>query len=417
MEALIISTSDIEGGCGRAAYRLHQGLRQRGMSSRMLVREKLSDDRAVTAEKTLRTRLGATVESLPLKQYPQRDHTLFSSQWFPDQLAHKVAQLNPDLINLHWACSGFLQIETLPKLKQPVVWTLHDMWAFTGGCHYTQECDRYQQSCGNCPQLHSQKSSDLSHQIWQRKAKAWSQNGLLTRLTIVTPSQWLAHCVRSSSLFRQVRVEVIPNGLDTELYRPLDQRAAREILRLPQNKKLILFGALGATSDERKGFQLLQPALQSLRQSSSASDIELVIFGASRPEKPPELGFPIHYLGRLNDDLSLVLVYSAADVFVAPSRQDNLPNTVVEAIACGTPCAAFKVGGMPDILQHEYNGFLAQPFDTADLARGIDWILGGDRHQQLRHQARQTALTGFTLPLQAQRYSALFQDVLSLQSH
>ena len=411
MKVLHLSNSDINGGAARAAYRLHQGLQGIGVTSQMLVQNKSSSDKAVIAPKTRLSqsiaRMRVSVDVLPLKLYSQR-HGSFSTQWLPDTVIPKVEQLNPDIINLHWIREAFVQIETVSKFQQPVVWTLHDMWAFTGGCHYSWDCDRYTASCGACPQLGSDKNWDLSRWVWQRKAKAWKNSNL----TIVTLSSWLAKCAKSSSLFQNSRIELIPNGLDTEKYRPINQKVAREILRLPEDKQLILFGSLQATSDKRKGFHLLQTALQNLSQSGWQDKLELVIFGASQPENPPEFGFKAHYLGTFSDDLSLALLYSAADVFVLPSVEDNLPNTVMEAIACGTPCVAFKIGGMSDMIEHQKNGYLAQPYQIEDLAQGIAWVLENeDRYQKLSHRAREKAEQEFTQDLQAQRYLSLFSEL------
>ena len=416
MKILLLNTSDIKGGAARAAYRLHQGLQSINAHSQMLVQTKQSDDRTVIGSPATSgigkviagSRL--TLGQLPLKFYPNRDRTPYYLQWLPDNIASKVAQLEPDVINLHWIYGSYLQIETFPKLNKPLVWTLHDMWAFTGGCSYSGDCDRYTKSCGACPQLGSSKNWDLSRWVWQRKAKAWRN----LNLTIVTPSLWLRQCAISSSLFKDLRVELIPNGLDTEKYRPINRKVARELLRLPQDKQLVLFGSLKATSDKRKGFHLLQPALQELSQSGWQDRLEVVIFGASRPDNPPEFGFQAHYLGTFSDDLSLALVYSAADVFVLPSIQDNLPNTVMEAIACRTPCVAFDIGGMPDMIEHQKNGYLAQPYKIEDLAQGIAWVLENrERHQKLSHCAREKAEQEFTLEIQARRYLSLFTEVVS----
>ncbi|MGL4503764.1 MAG: glycosyltransferase family 4 protein, partial [Planktothrix sp.] len=381
--------------------------------SQMLVQTKSSDDRTVIEQQAKLTRkiaqFAPNLTTLPLPIYRQREAVIFSPQWFPDGLTSQVAQLNPDIINLHWVEWGFLQIETLPKFGKPLVWTLHDMWAFTGGCHYSQECDRYQGFCGACPQLHSSSNKDLSGWVWQRKAKAWKN----LNLTIVTPSSWLADCARSSSLFQERRVEVIPNGLDTEKYKPIERRLARNLLKLPQEKHLLLFGAVSATSDPRKGFHLLQSALELLSQSGWQDQIELVVFGSSEPSNPPDLGFKIHYLGRFYDDISLALVYAAADVFIAPSIQDNLPNTIMEALACGTPCVGFNIGGIPEMIEHEQNGYLAQPYKIEDLARGIGWsIENQERHQKLSSRAREKAEQEFTQQIQASRYLSLFAEVL-----
>lgn len=411
MKVLLLATSDHEGGAARAAYRLHQGL-QVGAASQMLVQTKQVDHEVVLASKSKLAKLLSHsrpyFDKLPLQFYSDRSSTPYSLQWLPDTVSTKVAQLDPDIINLHWICSGYLQIETIAKLGKPIVWTLHDMWAFTGGCHYNQECDRYTSSCGACPQLHSSKKWDLSHWVWQRKARAWKN----LNLTVVTPSVWLAKCAQSSSLFGNLQVEVIPYGLDTERYKPINRQVARELLNLPQDKQLVLFGAMNATGDRRKGFHLLQPALQDLSQSGW--QLELVIFGSSQPNNLPDLGFKSHYLGKLSDEISLALVYAAADVFVAPSTQDNLPNTVMEALACGTPCVTFNVGGMPDMVEHQQNGYLAQPFKVEDLAQGIAWVLEhAERHQKLCDRAREKAEQEFSQKLQAWRYLKLFNEILA----
>lgn len=419
MKVLHLGDSD-SGGAGRAAYRLHQGMKRIGIDSQMLVQFRTNDDRTVWgAEKTLdkvisKLKLTEYLDVLPLKFYRQREAGEFSTEWLPDAIAPKVAQHNPDIINLHWVCKGFLQIETLAKFNKPLIWTLHDMWAFTGGCHYAQDCQRYNDSCGACPQLNSSQEGDLSHWVWQRKAKAWKN----LNLTIVTPSTWLALCASSSSLFQDVPVEVIPNGLDTQKYKPVERQIARSLLNLPQDKKLVLFGAMYPTSDPRKGFHLLMPALQKLNKSGWQEQIELVVFGASESKERPELNFKSHYLGRLNDDISLALVYAAADVFVAPSVEDNLPNTVMEAIACGTPCVAFNIGGMPDMIEHQQNGYLAQPLDSEDLAQGIAWVVeNSERHHKLGDRARKKAEQEFNCERQARHYLSLFNELLSNQTN
>ncbi len=414
MNVLLLSTSDVKGGAARAAYRLHQGFKNIDHHSQMLVQTKHIDDRQVIGFSD-KSGIGRAITGsrlslgqLPLRFY--RDHNSFYSlQWLPDNIASKVAQLNPDVINLHWICNSYLQIETLAKLNKPLVWTLHDMWPFTGGCHYSGGCDRYMASCGSCPLLGSSKNWDLSRWVWQRKAKAWKN----LNLTIVSPSYWLAKCASSSYLFQDLPIKVIPNSIDTKKYRPINQRVARELLRLPQDKQLVLFGSLRATSDTRKGFQFLQPVLQKLSQSGWQDKLELVIFGASRSDGLPDFGLPSHYVGNLNDDLSLATVYSAADVFVLPSVQDNLPNTIMEAIACGTPCVAFNIGGIPDLIEHQKNGYLAQPFKTEDLAQGIAWVLEKEeRHQKLSHRAREKAEQEFALQIQTGRYLSLFKEIM-----
>ncbi|MBW4593920.1 MAG: glycosyltransferase family 4 protein [Brasilonema angustatum HA4187-MV1] len=416
MKVLQMSTYD-NGGAGRAVYRLHQGLHSIGINSQLLVQAKNSDDKTVIAQHTKLekgiAKLRPSLSRLLLNFYPQRELTDYYLSWLPDRVRPQVKQLNPDIVNLHWICNGYLEVETIAKLNKPIVWTLHDMWAFTGGCHYSQNCDRYINSCGACPQLNSQKEKDLSRWQWQRKAKAWQE----ADITLVSPSSWLAKCAQASSIFRNTRVEVIPNGLDTKKYKPVNKHIARELLNLPQDKQLIVFGAVNATQHKRKGFSLLQAALQDLSKSVWQDKLELVIFGSSQSENQIDLGFRTHYTGKLGDDVSLSLVYSAADVFIAPSIEDNLPNTVMEAIACGTPCIAFHIGGMPDMIEHQKNGYLAQPYKIEDLGYGIAWVLENtERYQKLCHHAREKAEQEFTIQIQAQRYLSLYTEILSRAS-
>ena len=413
MKVVLLNSSDTEGGAARAAYRLHQGLRGIGVSSEMLVKNQNSGDLSViSTQKGMAKSFDKIISVLsnsPLRLYPERNPGIFSPQWLPDSLAAKVAKIQPDIINLHWVCGGYMQVESVAKFHKPLVWTLHDMWAFTGGCHYSEECDRYIRSCGSCPQLHSGKDSDLSRWVWWRKAKAWKN----LNLTLVTPSAWLAECAKSSSLCKDYRVEVIPNGINAQRYKPINREWAREILNLPQDKQIVLFGGAGGTGDRWKGFNLLVPALQSLSKSGWNDRIELLVFGSSQPSNPIELGFKAHYLGKFADDISLAIVYAAADVFVAPSVYDNLPNTVMEAAACGIPSVGFKIGGMPDLIDHCSNGYLAKPYETEDLARGIAWVLeDSERHQKLCHNAREKVEAKFTLEVQAREYQKLYEEVL-----
>lgn len=410
MKSLILSYS-LEGGAGGAAYRLHQGLRRIGVTSQVLVVKKEGDDHTVIplVETTINrgfSVLREKLNNLPLRLYPN-NAGYFSTQWPRDSVPAKVAQLNPDIINLHWILNGFVQIESLRKFDQPLVFTLHDMWAFTGGCVHSLDCDRYTNECGSCPQLGSTKSRDLSRWVWGRKARAWKN----LDLTVVTPSNWLAESARSSSLFKDKRVEVVPNGLDVETYRPVDRRLARQLLGLPLDKKIILFGAWSLS--HWKGFHLLQGALQSLSMSGWHDKLELVLFGFSEPEEPIDLGIKAHYLGRLYDDISLALVYSAADVKVVPSLVESFGLTACESLACGTPVVAFNVSGLRDIIDHKQNGYLATPFEIEDLAQGIVWILeDDDRRNRLSKRAREKVEKEFTLELQAQRYLNLYSEAL-----
>ncbi len=414
LNILQLSTHDIRGGAARAAFRLHKGLQAIQVNSTMLVQRRHGDDPTVVQDKSiagrLASRLAPHVEKLPLRLYPNRQRTPWGLNWTPSPTAACVNQWQPDLLHLHWIADGFISLRSLDKVKAPLVWTLHDSWAFTGGCHLPYECVHYRQECGACPQLRSTKQQDLSHWHWHYKER--SLRGL--PLTIVTPSQWLATCAQQSKLLHDVRIEVIPNGLDLTLFNPQPKALARATLGLPQDKQLILFGALNSTSDPNKGFHLLAPALKRVAASNIQDAVELVIFGAAAPTDPPDLGLPAHYLGSLQDEAQIALLYAAADLFVAPSVQENLSNMVMEALACGTPCVTFRIGGMPDMIDHMVHGYLAEAYVSDDLAAGMIWILADkSRQQQLMQAAHQKVAKNFELQQIAHRYATLYEELIS----
>lgn len=410
----MLSTQDIYGGAARAAHRLLMGLLGIGLESQMLVQTRADDHSFILGPATKFQKAYALIrphlDALPLRLYPKRRKFLFSPAVLPDKILSPMLVLDPDIIHLHWVAGGFLRIESLRRFRKPIVWTLHDMWAFTGGCHYSGACTRYRESCGMCQALGSNRQPDLSCWILKRKQRAWSD----LNLTIVTPSSWLRDCVESSSLFRDVRVEWIPNGIDLERFRPLPSKVCRELLSMPEEKRLIAVGAMSALSDERKGFQFLAPALRELASRGLSKRAEVVVFGASEPSTPPDFGMKTHYLGHLHDDVSLALVYAACDVFVAPSTQDNLPNTVMESMACGTPCVAFDIGGMPDMIEHRVTGYLAQPYKVDDLAKGISWILEDqDRLRSMCWQVRQSVERKYSIWKISKMYQALYRNILN----
>lgn len=328
----------------------------------------------------------------------------FHMQWLPSaRRTHEDTADQPNVINLHWVCDGFLSVPAIGAMKYPIVWTLHDMWAFTGGCHYAGTCKGYEEQCGRCPTLCSEKALDASRWVHARKRKAWQS----LNMTVVTPSQWLAEQARRSSLLQDRQIHVIPNGIDLNRFRPLDRSFSRQALGLPQDKKLVLFGAMSGST--RKGAHHLLAALEKAQLKGHA--FEAVVFGNASQQDTLRHLQP-HYLGRISDELTLPLVYSAADLFVCPSEQDNLPNTMVEAMACGTPCVAFDIGGMKDIVDHEVNGFLARAFDTDELAQWIVTSLADEvRLSAMSEAARRKAIDRFSITDMTSRYAALFMEV------
>lgn len=411
MRVLHLGSSAQLGGAGIASYRLHKGLRSLGVDSMMLVDKQVQREEHIICPSGNINKLTARL-SPKLDRIPQRFSGLpldrISSSWLPDRLFSRVNDLRPEILNLHWLNDGFMRIETLPKFQQPIVWTLHDMWPFAGGEHYVGESVRYKEGYSAQNRPSAETGLDVNRWIWERKRKSWSK---MTNLVIAAPSRWLAKCAGESVLFGRFRIEVLPNGIDHNRFHPMDHAVARRILGLPEDKKLILFGAGSATSDKRKGFHLLVEALKHLESQVNPLDYELVVFGSSSGDDSFEM--KTHYLGNLHDEISMALVYAATDVFVAPSLEDNLPNTVLESLSCGTPVVAFNIGGIPDMVSHEKNGFLATPFDPTELARGLLWVSKDERRwKELSEEARTTIVGKFTLQCSARSYLDLYEELL-----
>jgi glycosyltransferase involved in cell wall biosynthesis len=406
----MLNTMDRSGGAARAAARLHRGLRNLDVDSRMLVQVRTSEDNTVTggSGKTAgaSARMRLLLDQLPVMAHLHKQPGVFAPALLPGTAWRRANRLHADIIHLHWITKAFVAISDIPRFNAPLVWTLHDMWPFTGGCHYDMGCGRYTSGCGTCPLLGSRRSDDLSARLLRRKRRALEA----ANLTIVSPSTWLADCARGSELLHDVRIEVIPNGIDLERFRPVPKPEARAALSIRPDKKVILFGAMGPTDDRRKGYDYLQAALQTLARNGCTA--ELVIFGVQQSSRPP-CSLPTRYTGKLDNDHDLVRLYSAADVFVAPSAQDNLPNTIMEALACSTPCVAFRVGGIPDMIRHRQNGYLANPGDSNDLAAGIEWVLGdAQRRTELSDNACAMAVENYDLRTVAGRYKDLYVDIL-----
>lgn len=406
VDVLVVNTYQKNGGAARAAWRAYSGIRNVYPNAAYLSLFRQDGGCDVVGLNSASVR-GAIAQRLvrldqaPLRAYPARPRTFFSPAIHANPLRIPLSRFRPKLVHLHWVGHGMLRVEEIGKLGCPVVWTLHDTWAFTGGCHYTGDCVGYQQQCGKCPQLASDDASDLSHSLIRRKAQAF--RGL--DLTIVTPSHWLAKLAASSSLFAGRRIEVIPNGLDVDAFKPIERNSARDYFGVADGNPVILFGAHWLP-DPRKGGDLLCSALSMLGRSCT-----LLTFGEGQLPLLEGGGIRVRALGNLSDNASLVLAYSAADLFVCPSREDNLPNTVAEAMACGTPCVAFDANGLPDMVTHQVDGWLAKAFDPEDLARGIRWILSHPQPEVLRNAARAKAVAEYSLDVMSARYAALYSEL------
>lgn len=333
------------------------------------------------------------------------NQNIHSISVLPSRWVKRINGSDCDVLHLHWVQAEMLSIADIGRIKKPIVWTLHDMWGFSGAEHYTEDYrwrDGYTRE--NRPQYESRL--DVNRWTWARKYKHWKQP-----MHIVAPSRWLAQCVRESVLMRDWPVSVIPNPIDTELWKPLEKNFARELFGLPKDVPLLLFGAKGGSKDPRKGFDLLLEALDCMRNDPRVREMELVVFGQSSPELPPDLGFPIHYTGHLFDDVSLRSLYSAADAIVVPSRQEAFGQTASEAHACGTAVIAFNIGGLRDIVEHNRTGYLARAFDPEDLANGIVKIIAQSVKTSFSTHARERAINLFDSNLIASIYKQIYQDI------
>lgn len=411
-----VATNDISGGAARAAYRLHTGLRNLGHDSRMLVAHKASDDSDVALFQPTRD-LPSRVRRRVLSKLMARSWKRLATRppgatFFSDDRsafgAEMVEQLPPcDILQLHWV-STFVDyrkfFQGVPR-ELPIVWTLHDMNPFTGGCHYSGDCEKFRASCGACPELLSEVADDFSAQSWRRKELAISHRDV-RGIQIVTPSRWLAEQARASSLFGRMPIEVIPYGLDMETFQPRDRKAAREKFGIDRAAKVALFVAEWAT-EKRKGLDLF---LEAVRRMNKSAEFCLVGIGRGLPK---ELGgvrsVSIEYV---RDDMTMSMAYSLADVFVIPSLQDNLPNTSLEALACGVPTVAFSVGGLVDVVRPGKTGALVSPGDVQGLGDAIANFLGkDDERSTMAAECRRVAVEEYALEVQARRYAALYESI------
>jgi len=310
-----------------------------------------------------------------------------------------------DIIHLHWINQGFLSLNNIKKLvelNKPIVWTMHDMWPCTGICHHARDCKRYQEKCGSCIFLDS-KGNDLSTKIYNQKLSLYK----LANITFVGCSQWLTNRAKQSRLLENKLVCSIPNPIDVSLFRQKGQKEVRNLLGLPLNKKLLLFGALNVT-DRRKGIEYLITSLELLDRQ----DVELVVLGQVKENIRNMFSLPIHSIGYLSDELKIVDLYNAVDMFVTPSLEENLPNMIMESMACGTPCVGFRVGGIPEMIDHQVNGYVANYKDSKDLANGIQWVLEHKEPQTLSEACIKKVKENYCEEIVAKQYIDLYKRLL-----
>lgn len=418
MRVVHLNTDDVYGGAGRAASRLHKGLLRMGHHSSMFVSLRGGNDSAVMAFKSpvslafrVRRLLRRKTIKMAFERY--RHSRPGGLEVFTDDRNENggavVDQLpSSDIVNLHWV-SGLIDYQSFfPRVleNRPVVWTLHDMNPFTGGCHYDQGCGRYTDCCGACPQLGSKDLNDLSRQIWMRKRKVLDKIKH-DQLQFVAPSRWLAREAKQSSLLNGFPVTVIPNSLDTDNFAPRDQGVARKALGIPVEAKVLLFVAQNV-NNERKGFPFLVDAL---KRVAAVKDFQLVSIGSGVTEINGRIEH-IH-LGNIESDRLLSLIYSAASCLLNVSLQDNFPNTIMESMACGTPAVGFDVGGVPDLIRDGVTGLLAPKGNVDNLRDKILSLLDDKKgREEMSANCRRIAEEEYDLGVQAGEYAKLYEKMI-----
>lgn len=413
MNILHCNTYDSNGGAAIAAKRLHTALLDQGVDSQLGVL-RLTADTPNTFSLVGRWRramqpLALRLDQFPLRACPEHDRSvLFTPGLCPSHIHHVINKQQTDILHLHWVAHGFIPTFSLGRLRRPVIWTLHDTWAFTGGCHILKDCKEYLRGCRRCPQLAASGRWNPAHLSFQQKMRAYAR----IRPFIAAPSRRMAERVRQSPLLGVCSCEVIPNPIDTHVFQPVEKGVARRIWDLCPDAQYILFGAFGATSDPNKGFDLLDEALRRLPEFHPRP-VHLLVFGASTLSDIKS-AYPVHCLGQLHDAVALRLAYAAADVFICPSREENLPNTVMESLACGTPVAGFHVGGIPDMVEHEVSGWLSPCYDTEHLARGIAYMLEStQRRRRMGEAARAKVVREYAADVVARRYISVYENILA----
>lgn len=416
MRVLLISTSERMGGAAVAASRLMDALKNHGIKAKLLVRDKQTNQiTVVSLNHNWRLVWKFIWERIVIWRANHfKKHNLFAVD-----IANTGTDITSlpefqqaDVIHLHWINQGMLSLKNIRKILEsgkPVVWTMHDMWPCTGICHHARECTRYQQECGECPFLYGKKHKhDLSYRIFRQKKDIYAHH----RITFVTCSHWLEEQTRQSALTANQQIECIPNPLNTNLFRPHNKQNARQHLQLPVDRKLILFGAFKIT-DKRKGIDYLVAACKLLAEQHPElkEQMAVVTFGKQSTQLAEMLPFKVYPLDYVNNEHRLVDMYNAVDLFVTPSLEENLPNTIMEAMACGTPCVGFNVGGIPEMIDHLHNGYVACYKAVDDFANGIYWALTEPDYVSLSEQACRKAVSHYSEDSVAKRYIDLYNKL------
>lgn len=369
MNVLLVNTSDNIGGAAVACLRLMNALSLSGVNVRMMVRDKRTDDDRIIALSAPWQKAVERVAMLPFVGFSWRKSWAIDTNWLGTSITRTEAFAWADVIHLHWVNQGLLSLDEISRITKSgkrIVWTMHDAWCATGGCHLTLDCKKYTDGCHDC-HLVNHSFPNIITRAWKRKRSIYGN----ANIHFTTCSAWLRNCAKASKLMADQTVSVVPNSIDTGIFHPRGKAEARQQLNLPQDKKLILFVSQ-YISNPMKGIDYLIDALNQLLARQGGEDIGIMILG-SRGEDIEALlpNVSIYNMGYQTSQELIATIYSAADVFVLPSLSENLPNTIMEAMACGVPCVGFDVGGIPEMIDHNINGYVARYKDATDLAKGI----------------------------------------------
>ena len=421
MRVLIVSTSDSNGGAAVAANRLAEALINNGVKAKMLVRDKLSE----------RITVAALPRSPWLKWHFLWErfiifvYSRFSRKHLFDiDIANAGTDITrlpefreADVIHLHWINQGMLSLKGIRRILQsgkPVVWTMHDIWPATAICHLSLSCRHFIRQCHHCQYLPNGGSEhDLASAVWNVKRRMFK----FYELSFVACSRWLENEAKSSALLNGQSITNIPNPIDTRVFCPGDKVKVRMKEQLPEDKKLILFVCQRLTN-RYKGMQHLIDACLKLSSAHPEmnSKLAVVLLGGNADEVASMLPFPSYPLGYIHDEHRIANIYQAADLFVLPSLSENLPNTIMEAMACGVPCLAFRVGGIPEEIDHMKNGYVARYEDSDDLANGMHWVLEEADYEELSRRCVNKVVQNYSQSSVAMRYIEVYQHALA-QKH
>lgn len=409
---LHLSTYDANGGAGRAAYALHRAMVNHGIPSHMHVARKATNDPTVTEGDRRRFLLASEADRALWKLQRSPNTNWRSPARFGSLTADQINRSSANIVNLHWVTDGFLSIETIGKIEKPIVWSMYDMWPFTGTEHYVNETPdaRWRTGYTTANRPADESGLDLDRWTFTRKQRFWPPQDL--PIHMVPASSWLERATTSSALMHGWPVTRIPHIVDLDVFAPMSKEEARARLRLPQRVPMILFLASAGIVDHRKGWDLLEQALPQV--AAQHSELHVAIAGPATPDYRAPTGTTITWLGRLDGNDALRLAYCAADVLAVPSREDNLPLTAMEAQSCGRPVVAFNLGGLPDIIEHLATGYVAIPGDTADLTDGLTSMLH-DAHtgNEMGEHARVRAESKWSITVVMDRYEATYESALN----